>query len=159
MCDFLFAHWSIIDLVFLFFLLCVCFSFSISLRYKLSSTCLSFLFVLLKGSLTCWPRGQFAKPRSLFVEQRIFFHLANKPQLTDDAMQIDVHKTLYPFYAPKKMPYVTVTVTKMLCWQKCFVFTHAFFSHGIKTCITAALSCCITCQDVCGVISHRQINS
>jgi len=26
-------------------------------------------------------------------------------------MQMDVHKTLYPFYTTKKMPHVTVTIT------------------------------------------------
>jgi len=32
--------------------------------------------------------------------------------IADDAMQMDVHTTLYPFYATKKMPHVTVTITK-----------------------------------------------
>jgi len=32
--------------------------------------------------------------------------------VSDDAMQIDVHKTLYPFYFTKKIPHVTVTVKK-----------------------------------------------
>jgi len=32
--------------------------------------------------------------------------------IADDAMQTDVHKTLYPFYTTKKMPNVTVTITK-----------------------------------------------
>jgi len=31
---------------------------------------------------------------------------------SDDVMQMDVHKTLYPFYTTKKMPCVTVTITK-----------------------------------------------
>jgi len=35
-------------------------------------------------------------------------------QVPDDAMQVDVHKTFYPFYTTKKMPYVTATVTKVL---------------------------------------------
>ena len=35
-----------------------------------------------------------------------------KGNIADDAMQLDVHKTLYPFYTTKKMPHVTVTVTK-----------------------------------------------
>jgi len=34
-------------------------------------------------------------------------------QVADDAMQICFHKTFYPFYIRKKVPYVTVTVTKM----------------------------------------------
>ena len=32
--------------------------------------------------------------------------------IADDAMQMDVHKTLYPFYTTKEMPNVTVTITK-----------------------------------------------
>ena len=40
----------------------------------------------------------------------VFVHL--RANIADDAMQMDVHKTLYPFYATKKMPHVTVTITK-----------------------------------------------
>jgi len=32
--------------------------------------------------------------------------------MSDDAMQMDVHKALNPFYTTKKMPHVTVTITK-----------------------------------------------
>jgi len=32
--------------------------------------------------------------------------------IADDAMQIDIHETLYAFYTIKKMTHVTVTVTK-----------------------------------------------
>jgi len=32
--------------------------------------------------------------------------------IADVAMQMDVPKTLYPFYTTKKMPHVTVTITK-----------------------------------------------
>jgi len=32
--------------------------------------------------------------------------------IVDDAMQMEIHKTLYPFYTTKKMPHVTVTITK-----------------------------------------------
>jgi len=35
-----------------------------------------------------------------------------KGNIADDAMQMDVHKTLYPFYTTKKMLHVTVTITK-----------------------------------------------
>jgi len=31
--------------------------------------------------------------------------------IADDAMQKDVHKTLYPFYTTKEIPCVTVTIT------------------------------------------------
>ena len=37
---------------------------------------------------------------------------ALRGNIADDAMQIDVHKTLYPFYTTKEMPYVTVTITE-----------------------------------------------
>jgi len=32
--------------------------------------------------------------------------------IADDAMQMDVHKTLFPFYTITKMPHVTITITK-----------------------------------------------
>jgi len=32
--------------------------------------------------------------------------------IADDAMQMDVQKTVYPFYTAKKMPHVPVTITK-----------------------------------------------
>ena len=47
-----------------------------------------------------FPRGQ----------RRYFAHTL---QVSDDAMQIYFHKTLYSFYTTKKMPYVTVTNVKM----------------------------------------------
>jgi len=34
-------------------------------------------------------------------------------QVADDATQIDVHKTFYPFQTIKKMSFVTTTVTKI----------------------------------------------
>jgi len=37
-------------------------------------------------------------------------HVANQLQVPDDAVQIDVHKMLYPFCFIKKMPNVTATV-------------------------------------------------
>jgi len=40
----------------------------------------------------------------------LFTHLGGN--IADDAMQMDVHKTLYPFYTTKKMPHVAVTITK-----------------------------------------------
>jgi len=32
--------------------------------------------------------------------------------IADDAMQMDVHKSLYTFYTTNEMPHVTVTITK-----------------------------------------------
>jgi len=40
----------------------------------------------------------------------VFVHLSGNP--AEDATQMDIHKTLYPFYTTKKMPHVTVTITK-----------------------------------------------
>jgi len=40
----------------------------------------------------------------------VFAHL--RGNIADDAMQMDVHKTFYPLYTTKKMPRVTVTITK-----------------------------------------------
>jgi len=37
---------------------------------------------------------------------------ALRENIADDAMQMDVHKTLYPFYTTEKTPHVTVTITK-----------------------------------------------
>ena len=37
---------------------------------------------------------------------------ALRGNIADDAMEMDVHKTLYPFYTTEKMPRVTVTITK-----------------------------------------------
>jgi len=37
---------------------------------------------------------------------------ALRGNIADDAMQMDVHKTLYPFYTIKKMPHVTVIITE-----------------------------------------------
>jgi len=37
---------------------------------------------------------------------------ARRGNIADDAMQMDVQKTLYPFYSTKKMPHVTVTISK-----------------------------------------------
>jgi len=37
-------------------------------------------------------------------------HFAYPFQVVDDATQMDVHKTLRPFYTTKKMPAVTATV-------------------------------------------------
>ena len=37
---------------------------------------------------------------------------ALRGNVADDAMQVDVNKTLYPFYTTKEMPHVTVTITK-----------------------------------------------
>jgi len=40
----------------------------------------------------------------------VFAHLIGN--IADDAMQMDVQKTLHPFYTTKKMPHVTVAIPK-----------------------------------------------
>ena len=46
-------------------------------------------------------------------------HFAYLFQVVDDALQVDVYKTLYPFYTTKKMPYVMAIITKnTLRWQQ-----------------------------------------
>jgi len=47
-------------------------------------------------------------------------YLAHLFQGADDATQIDVHKTLYPFCATKKMPNVTVTVANSVPSKKTY---------------------------------------
>jgi len=51
------------------------------------------------------------RPQGFLRGQRRNF--AYPLQVADDAMQMDVHKTLYPFYTIKKMLHVTATVTKI----------------------------------------------
>jgi len=40
--------------------------------------------------------------------------------IADDAMQMDVNKSLCPFYTTKKMPHITVIIT-----EKCFVSSNS----------------------------------
>jgi len=61
--------------------------------------------------------------RRYFSREGRIRHFAYPFQVANDAMQMDVHKTLYPFYTTKKRPHVTVTITKM-----CFVGSNATFS-------------------------------
>ena len=48
-------------------------------------------------------------------------HFAYSFQVADDATQIDVHKTLYPFCALKKMPNVTATVANSVLSKKLYI--------------------------------------
>jgi len=43
-------------------------------------------------------------------------HFAYNFQGADDAVQMDLHKTLYHFYTTKMMTHVTVTITKNALW-------------------------------------------
>jgi len=46
-------------------------------------------------------------------------HFAYTFQVADDAIQTDVYKALYPFYAKRKLLLFTTIVTKnALCWQQ-----------------------------------------
>jgi len=52
-----------------------------------------------------------------FIQIASCLHL--KGNIADDAMQMDVHKTLYPFCTKKKLPHVTGRITKKtLRWQQ-----------------------------------------
>jgi len=49
-------------------------------------------------------------------------------QFPDDATQMDVHKTRYPFYTAKTVPHITATVAKpAFRWQQCSFFTSTSF--------------------------------
>jgi len=52
-------------------------------------------------------------------------HFACQFQVADDATQIDVRKTLYPFCAIRKMPNVTATVANRVPSQK--IYTEQMF--------------------------------
>ena len=54
-------------------------------------------------------------------------HFAYPFQVADDAMQMDVHKTFYPFYTTRKMRHVMTRVTKL------------HFLAAITRCITIIL--------------------
>ena len=70
----------------------------------------SFLFACFSIALECYKYA------------RIRFHCATvlvvlsigpfRGNIADDAMQVDINKSLYPFYTTKEMPHVTVTITK-----------------------------------------------
>ena len=47
-------------------------------------------------------------------------HFAYQLQVPDDATQIDVHNTLYPFCAIKKMPNVTAAVANSVSSKKIY---------------------------------------
>ena len=66
-------------------------------------------------------------------------HIAYTFQAADVAMQMDVHKTLYPFHTTK-MPHVTATVPKLhfISRNACFSLMLLFISYK-TTWITAVL--------------------
>jgi len=74
--------------------------------------------------LACTCTFQWASPEIVSGEQKR--HSAYQLQVPDDATQIDVHKTPYPFCAIKKMPNVMATVansvpSKEICTEQIFV--------------------------------------
>jgi len=51
-------------------------------------------------------------------------------QVADDTMQMDVHKTLYPFYVTKKIHHVTITNTKIrFVGSNCQVYNDSLHSR------------------------------
>jgi len=56
--------------------------------------------------------------RKNFSRGRQRRHIAYRFPVADDAMQMDGHNALYPFYNTKEITHDTATVTKnALCWQ------------------------------------------
>jgi len=70
----------------------------------------SFLFACFSIALQCCKsaRMRFHCAKVLVV----LSICALRGNTADDAMQMDIHKTLNPFYTTKEMPHVTVTITK-----------------------------------------------
>jgi len=66
--------------------------------------------------LTCSCASQWASAEILSSGQKR--HFACQFQVADDAMQIDVRKTLYPFCAITKMPNVEATVANKVSSKK-----------------------------------------
>jgi len=50
-------------------------------------------------------------PQKVFQVEVQSRHFAYRYQVVDDATQIDIHKSLHPFYTTKKVPNVMATVT------------------------------------------------
>ena len=79
-------------------------------------------------------------------------HFAYPFQVADDAVRMDVHKTLYPSYITKKMPCVTATVTTVtkmhFIGAEMLLFHRCMLSHIIKLRFYRyhqSLSRCIIC--------------
>jgi len=70
----------------------------------------SFLFACFSIALECC---KYARMRFHCVTVLVVLSIcAFRGNTADDAMQMDVNKSLYPFYTTKEMPHVTVTITK-----------------------------------------------
>ena len=70
----------------------------------------SFLFACFSIALQCC---KCARMRFHCATVLVVLNIcALRGNIADDAMQVDVNKTLYPFYTTKEMPHVTVTITK-----------------------------------------------
>ena len=71
-------------------------------------------------------------------------HFAYPFQVVNDAVQMDVHKTLYPLNTTKKMPQVTPTVPKMRFVDNNASFSLMLFFTPYKTAwLTAISSYCL----------------
>jgi len=70
----------------------------------------SLLFACFSIALECC---KFARMRFHCATVLVVLSIcALRGNIADDAMQVDVNKSLYPFYTTKKIPHVTVTITK-----------------------------------------------
>ena len=77
---------------------------------KITFHSISFLFACFSIALQCC---KYARMRFHCATVLVVLSICSlRGNIADDAMQMDVHKTLYPFYTTKKMPHVTVTITK-----------------------------------------------
>ena len=75
----------------------------------------SFLFACCSIALQCC---KYARMRFYCATVLVVLSIcALRGNIADDEMQMD-DKTLYPFYTTKKMPHVTVTIKKTLCWEQ-----------------------------------------
>jgi len=69
----------------------------------------SFLFACFSTALECC---KCARMRFHCATVLVVLSIcALRGNIADDAMQMDVHKTLCPFYTTKEIPHVTVTIT------------------------------------------------
>ena len=70
----------------------------------------SFLFACFSIALECC---KYARMRFHCATVLVVLSIcALRGNTAEDAMQMDVRKTLYPFYTTKKMPNVTVAITE-----------------------------------------------
>jgi len=71
--------------------------------------------------------------------------------IADDAMQMDVQKTLFPFYTAKKMPHVAVTITKnasLAAIARCISTTTTYIVRNLQIFIAGHFFSSKYCNDL-----------